>query len=161
MPGARYARSGGVSAPATPAIRHREHLLGVNRVFAHLALDAALASGQLALRRNEAESTRHFRYDGRSAWIRPDGSGSVELGGRLWPFLLEYDRGTLDGGDYPAKFEGYRRYFAVEAWRADFEARPVLLFVCSDDRAEERVVRAARAHASELPLLLTADWRFE
>ena len=45
-----------------------------------------------------------------AAWIRPDGSGVIAVSGRRAPFLLEYDRGTLDSGDFAAKFGGYRRY---------------------------------------------------
>lgn len=168
VPTARYERYSGVTASrvggsgtdAHIGVRHREHALGVNRVFVRLAGDAQRAGGRLAVWRNEGESTRRFRHDGRGAWIRPDGSGVLELAGVRRPFLLEYDRGTLDGGDYPAKFEGYRRYFEAEAWESDFAIAPALLFVCSDDRAEARVARAAGLHARELPLLYTTEWRY-
>ena len=33
--------------------------------------------------------------------------------------------------------------------------------ICSDDRAEERAIHAVRALASELPVLLTSEWREE
>ena len=176
VPPRRYARSAGVSAPVSDpgsgptlrgtagAFRHRAHLLGVNRVFARLASDARGMGGRLAVCRNEAQSTRRFRHDGRAAWIRPDGSGVIALGGGHTPFLLEYDRGTLDSGDFAAKFGGYRRYFLAGAWRQDFDAEPLLLFVCADDRAEEHVARAARraerGSLTRLPLRLTAEWRF-
>lgn len=169
VPVARYGRFAGVRAfdAGTPEdggqsrVRHREHLLGVNRVFARLAVDARREGGRLAIRRNEAESTRRFRHDGGTAWVRPDGSGLLELHGERLPFLLEYDRGTLDGGDFAAKLGGYRRYFATEAWRQDFEAVPAVLFVCVDDRAEQRVSVAGRAAAPDLPLLITSEWRYE
>jgi hypothetical protein len=133
----------------------------VNRVFERLAQDLQRAGGRLALRRNEAESTRRFRYEGGAAWIRPDGSGLLELDGERLPFLLEYDRGTLDGGDFAAKLGGYQRYFAGEAWRQDFDGAPTLLFVCADDRAEQRVARAVCAAAPDLPVLSTSEWRYE
>jgi hypothetical protein len=85
----------------------------------------------------------------------------LELDGERLPFLLEYDRGTLDGGDFAAKFGGYRRYFAAEAWRQDFEGTPALLFVCADDRAEQRVASAVCAAAPDLPVLSTIEWRYE
>ena len=176
VPPARYARLASVSAPhpdrrtdpllpSTVAIvHHRAHLLGVNRVMARFAREAQRGGGRLAVCRNEAQSTRRFRYHERAAWIRPDGSGVVALDGALLPFLLEYDRGTLDSGDFAAKFGGYRRYFTAEAWRPDFVTEPVLLFVCADDRAEEHVAGAARQSehesAARLPLLLTSEWRF-
>lgn len=77
------------------------------------------------------------------------------------PFLLEYDRGTLDRSDFASKLGGYRAYFAEEAWRRDFEFSPVVLFVCTDDQAEDRVAVAAHAGASGVPLLITSEWRFE
>ena len=172
VPPARCARFAGVSAPhpdpgVGPArgamvdiIHHRDHLLGVNRVMARFAGDARRAGGMLAACRNEAQSTRRFRHEDRSAWIRPDGSGVVALDGRQFGFLLEYDRGTLDSGDFAAKFGGYRRYFAAEAWRQDFAAPPVVLFVCTDDRAEAHVVGAARQDrdaSAALPLLLVSE----
>ena len=52
--------------------------------------------------------------------------------------------GTLDSGDFAAKFGGCRRYFLAGAWRQDFDAEPLLLFICADDRAEEHVARASR-----------------
>ena len=176
VPPARYARFAGISAPhpgpgtrptpraAIGIIHHRKHVLGVNRVMARFARDAQRGGGRLAVCRNEAQSTRRFRHNDRAAWIRPDGSGVVELDGRQLPFLLEYDRGTLDSGDFAAKFGGYRRYFAAEAWRYDFAAEPVLLFVCADDRAEEHVAGAVRRadheSAARFPLLLCSEWRF-
>lgn len=81
--------------------------------------------------------------------------------GRCLPFLLEYDRGTLDRSAFASKLGGYRAYFAEEAWRRDFEFSPVVLFVCTDDQAEDRVAVAAHAGASGVPLLITSEWRFE
>ncbi|MCY4639610.1 MAG: replication-relaxation family protein [Chloroflexi bacterium] len=165
VPERLYARHAGVIAQAVSeasAVRHRAHQLGLNRAAASLAEDARAAGGELESCRNEAQSTRRFRHEGRGAWVRPDGSGVLSLRGGRVPFLLEYDRGTLDSGDFRAKLTGYGRYYACRAWRRDFDAEPVLLFVCADGRAEERVARAARRaardHAS-VPLLVTNEWR--
>jgi len=169
VPPTTFARYGGVTVPEVarpnePAriIRHAKHTIGVNRFFARLTRDARRADWRLEEWRNEAESTRRFvAADGRTSWIRPDSSGALTRGRDSCSFLLEYDRGTLDGGDYPAKFEGYRRCFAAQEWRGDFPNEPMLLFVCSDDRAEGRVVSAGRASAPGLPLLITSEWRYE
>ncbi|MEZ4503157.1 MAG: replication-relaxation family protein [Dehalococcoidia bacterium] len=167
VPAATFARHGGVTfigrdeSDAGRVPRHREHAIGVNRFFTRLAEDARRSGWRLAEWRNEAESTRRFvTQAGRTSWIRPDGSGVLVRGTECRPFLLEYDRGTLDAGDYRAKFEGYRRYYAGREWEGDFPSEPVLLFVCSDDRAEERVARAARSVAPDLPMLLTSEWRY-
>jgi Replication-relaxation len=168
VPPDTYSRHGGVtfldstqSDDPARVIRHREHTIGVNRFFAQLAADARHAGWRLDEWRNEAESTRRFvDLDGRMSWIRPDGSGVLVRGAESRSFLLEYDRGTLDVGDYRAKFEGYLRYFARGAWEGDFPSEPVLLFVCSDDRAEERVALALRTLAPTLPVLMTTEWRY-
>ncbi|MYK69166.1 MAG: hypothetical protein F4020_06365, partial [Gammaproteobacteria bacterium] len=173
VPVRRYARLAGVSAPhasaagsaspsgATPPVRHRAHQLGLNSAVAWLASKARAGGGQLAACRNEAQSTSRFRHGGGTSWVRPDASGVLVLGGRALPFLLEYDRGTLDSGDFRAKLAGYGRYYAGDAWRHDFDEAPGLLFVCSDGRAEERVARAVRrfgeGSGSPLPVLLTTD----
>ena len=135
VPPAIFARHGGVTITSARkpsggrAVRHREHTLGVNRFAARLARGARAAGWRLAEWRNEAESTHRFiAEDGRVAWIRPDASGVLARGAERSPFLLEYDRGTLDSGDYRAKFEGYRRYYAVREWEDHFPSEPVLLF---------------------------------
>ena len=76
VPPRRYARHGIVTATSDGAgatntrldtlLRHLEHSLGVNRVFARLAADARRASYRLVEWRNEAESTRRFMDAGRT-----------------------------------------------------------------------------------------------
>lgn len=164
-PPGTFARHGGVtfvepdeSEHPERVLRHREHTIGVNRFFALLAEDARRAGWHLEEWRNEAESTHRFvDQDVSPAWIRPDGAGVLRRGAESHPFLLEYDRGTLDAGDYRAKFEGYRRYYGSEAWLDRCEEEPALLFVCSDSRAAARVSHAARHRELEIPLLITTE----
>ena len=142
------------------AVRHVEHTLGLNRFMVRLARDARARGWKLAEWRNEAESTCRFvDATGRAAWIRPDAAGVIDADGERVPFVLEYDRGTLDAGDFRGKFEGYRRFYARQAWRSRYAREPLLLFVCVDSRAESRVARALEAEAPELPALLTSEWR--
>ena len=166
VPPALFARHGGVTfvsaqpSPSRQVVRHREHTLGVNRFAARLALDARAAGWRLAEWRNEAESTHRFvAEDGRIAWVRPDASGVLVRGAELRPFLLEYDRGTLDSGDYRVKFEGYRRYYAAREWEDHFPRQPTLLFVCSDHRAEHSVRRAVNEWTGQADVLVTGEWR--
>lgn len=165
VPWKRYELNGAVSAPSVDddAASHPSmaHQLGINHVFARFARDARAAGWRLRVWRNEAESAHHFVFDGRDAWIRPDGSGTLCRGTDERPFLLEYDRGTLDAGNYRDKFSGYARYFEAGEWRDCFSTRPSLLFVCSDDRAERRVARAVEAAALVLPIFITVEWRYE
>jgi len=142
-------------------VRHVEHTLGLNRFMVHLARDARARGWRLAEWRNEAESTCRFIDGARQvAWIRPDASGMIDTGEEHLPFLVEFDRGTLDGGDYRGKFEGYRRYYACEAWRTAFTREPVLLFACVDDRAERRVTDALSAASTNAPIVVTVEWRY-
>ena len=168
VPPAIFARHGGVTfvsaqpSPSRQVVRHREHTLGVNRFAARLAVDAGAAGWRLAEWRNEAESTHRFvAEDGRIAWIRPDASGVLVRGAEARPLLLEYDRGTLDSGDYRAKFEGYRRYYAAGEWEDHFPCEPALLFVCSDRRAEHRVRQAVNEWTGQADVLVTGEWRVE
>jgi hypothetical protein len=158
--GVTYTREADRNQPEH-AVRQVEHTLGLNRFMVRLARDAHACGWLLAEWRNEAESTRRFTDQaGRAAWIRPDASGVIGGGEERVPFLVEYDRGTLDAGDYHGKLEGYRRYYEVKAWRMAFEREPLLLFVCADDRAERRVVDAVGAAAADTPILVTAEWRY-
>ncbi|TAJ17416.1 MAG: hypothetical protein EPO65_11120 [Dehalococcoidia bacterium] len=141
-------------------VRHVEHAIGVNRFLARLAADVRAVGGRLVDARNDVESAHGFAdAHGRASAIRPDASGVVEVAGRRFAILLEYDRGTLDGGDFRGKFEGYRRYYEGGAWRGRFAEEPLLLFVCADDAAERRVIRAATEVAQAMPLFTTAEWR--
>ena len=53
------------------------------------------------------------------------------------------------------------RYFAAAKWRQRFATAPSILWVCSDNRAEERVVRAVEAAGLTVPIFITAEWRYE
>lgn len=144
------------------AVHHVEHTRGLNHFMVRLARDARACGWRLVEWRNEAESTCRFvDASGQPAWSRPDASGLIGIGEERVPLLVEYDRGTLEAGNYAAKLDGYRRYYASEAWRTAFTREPALQFVCVDDRAERRVVRAAASVPQRLPLLATTEWRLE
>lgn len=167
VPPRRYERHAGFSVPpldphnpAGVAVVHREHLLGLNGFAAELAEDARAAGWRLVWR-NEAQSTRRFVDEDGRWWIRPDASGELRRGDRVQPFLLEYDRGTLDGGDYGPKLAAYARYYRLERWREEFGREPGLLFACVDARAEKRVLRMVRGLDGALPVLVTSGDRSE
>ncbi len=140
-------------------VRHVEHTTGVNRVVAQLARNARARGGRLVEMLGDAESAWPFVHSTDRYWIRPDGSGILRAGGLLTPFMLEYDRGTLDGGDFATKFEGYRRFYASQAWRERYDREPLLLFVCADTRAARRVSNAAKAASLALPMQITTELR--
>ena len=175
VPLSRYAKHGIVAATDDEGgttgtrlegfVRHFDHSVGLNRVFVRFAEDARKVGQRLIEWRNEAESTRRFRDDDRSYWIRPDGGGSLWNGEARHDFFVEYDRGTIDAAAYRSKLVGYHRYFTTRQFETDFASAPTVLVVAADDRAEEHAAHAVRAiereFGSRLPLLLTSEWRYE
>lgn len=143
------------------AVPHVEHTIGVADFFVRLARDVREAGGRLVHWLNEAESAQRFAtLHGRDAWIRPDGAGTVSLGEQQFCFLLEYERGSLDGGDLRKKLVGYGRYYDSHAWGQRFSSKPVLFFVSASDSAERRVLRALNQSEPSATVLLTTDWRY-
>jgi len=97
--------------------------------------------------------------------LRPDGYGVYRRGTRYDGFFLEYDRGTMNARDYFKKFGAYYRYGVTGRFEQDYNTYPTILVVTSDNAAEERIARVARAaavgHPGKLPVLLTCQWRID
>jgi len=97
--------------------------------------------------------------------LRPDGYGVYRHGSRYDGFFLEYDRSTMNARDYFKKFGTYYRYGVTRRFERDYNSYPTILVVTSDNAAEERIARVARATAvgqpGKLPLLLTCQWRID
>jgi len=97
--------------------------------------------------------------------LRPDGYGVYRRGTRYEGFFLEYDRGTMNARDYFKKFGAYYRYGVTGRFEKEYNTYPTILVVTSDNAAEERIARVARATAvgqpGELPVLLTCQWRID
>jgi len=97
--------------------------------------------------------------------LRPDGYGVYRWGPRYDGFFLEYDRSTMNARDYFKKFGTYYRYGVTRRFERDYNSYPTILVVTSDNAAEERIARVARAaavgHQGKLPLLLTCQWRID
>ncbi len=138
------------------------HTRGANDIFVRLyrqararaavGCDEAMVEWQNAA----ACSRRH---------LRPDGYGVYRCGSRYDGFFLEYDRGTMNARDYFKKFGAYYRYGVTGRFERDYNSYPTVLVVTSDNAAEERIARVARATAvgqpGELPVLLTCQWRID
>jgi len=122
------------------------------RVRAAVGCDEAMVEWQNAA----ACSRRH---------LRPDGYGVYRCGTGYQGFFLEYDRGTMNARDYFKKFGAYYRYGVTGRFETDYNTYPTILVVTSDNAAEERIARVARAAAvgqpARLPLLLTCQWRVD
>jgi len=97
--------------------------------------------------------------------LRPDGYGVYRRGTRYDGFFVEYDRGTMNARDYFKKFGAYYHYGMTGRFQRDYNSYPIVLVVTSDNAAEERIARVARAAAvgqpGKLPLLLTCQWRID
>lgn len=143
-------------------LRELAHTLGADEIFVRLvamARERAAAGGDDALVewRNAAACCRRP--------VRPAGYGLYRHAGQLYGFFLEYDRGTMSARDYREKFSTYHTYLAGRRCERDYDGFPTILVVTSDNAAEERIARAARAAAvgrgTSLPLLLTCRWRID
>ncbi len=71
----------------------------------------------------------------------------------------------MNARDYFKKFGAYYRYGMTGRFQRDYNTYPTILVVTSDNAAEERIARVARAAAAgqpgKLPLLLTCQWRID
>lgn len=165
VPLARFEQCGAVSAPfvaddGRPTVvlpRALAHELGLRRVFVRLAEIARSRGGRLAVWRNEAESTHIFGDGSWRWWIRPDGSGVLDLDEARLPFILEYDRGTLSLPEIRGKLLSYARYYDAGAWWEYFEVQPVMLWICADYRAAQRVAREVSMFGGALPALVIQE----
>ena len=66
---------------------------------------------------------------------------------------------------YGAKWSGYYHYRESRAFERDYDGFPTILVVTTDNAAEERIARSARAASigrwAPLPILLTCAWRIQ
>ncbi len=164
VPASRYLKLGAVTIPREVEGRPGEvelpraflHELGVNGTFTALAGLARHRGGRLTVWRNEAESIHTFG-EPRGYRVRPDGSGVLELDRGRFPFLLEYDRGTLSRPQIRAKLLAYGRYYGADAWWEHFDGPPVTLWVCANYRAAQRVAREVSMFGGALPALVIRE----
>jgi DNA-binding Lrp family transcriptional regulator len=138
------------------------HTRGVDDVFVRLyrqarARAATGCDDEMVQWQNAAACSRRH--------LRPDGYGVYRHGTRYDGFFLEYDRGTMNARDYFKKFGAYYRYGITHRFERDYNSYPTVLVMTSDNAAEERIARVARAAAvgqpGTLPLLLTCRWRVD
>jgi hypothetical protein len=139
-----------------------QHTLGADAVFVELyrrlGVATATSGGDAILEwRNAAACSRRR--------ARPDAYGMIRRHGEIFGFFLEFDRGTMSARGYRSKWSGYYHYHESRAFDRDYDGFPTILVVTSDNAAEERIARSARAasigRATPLPLLLTCDWRIK
>jgi len=143
-------------------LRTLAHTQGADNIFVRLYRQArarAAAGWDEAMvewQNSAACSRRH---------LRPDGYGVYRCGTGYEGFFLEYDRGSMNARDYFEKFGAYYRYGVTGRFEKDYNTYPTILVVTSDNAAEERISRVARAAAvgqqGKLPLLLTCQWRID
>ena len=140
-------------------LRNLDHTRGVDAVFVELIRTLGATAG--------AEDDRLLEWRNavtcRRRRMRPDGYGMIRRDGKLHGFFLEFDRGTMSARDYGEKWAAYYDYRDSRAFERDYDGFPTILVVTTDNAAEERIARSARAasagRSQPLPLLLTCDWR--
>lgn len=87
-----------------PGKSNVEHQILLTDVFMSLGL---LANHYPVTHRDNRYCSVPYVWEGKEHRFRPD--GEILIDGKL--YLIEADRGTEDGDDLRAKFEGYDRYF--------------------------------------------------
>lgn len=137
-------------------VKRLAQTLGTNAVFVHLALIAQRrrAAGwddELVEWQNRTvASRRHFR---------PAGYGIYRYGGRLHDFFLDYGRDTISVRDCIEKFATYYAYRESRRCERDYLEFPTILYVATDPRTGERILRTAAAtgagRVQALPILVT------
>ena len=138
------------------SIRHVAHTTGLNRLMASLG----------PITHNEG-SDGLIGWDSASAssrgGTRPDAYCACRRDGQPVGFFIEYDRGTMSQAAYLHKLNGYYDYRDSQRFERDYCGYPAILFVTTDNAAEDRLAAAARLAArgrgAGLPLLLTTEWR--
>jgi hypothetical protein len=137
-------------------IRNVAHTRGLNRLMAGLG----------PLTRDE-DTDGLIGWDSASAssrgGTRPDAYCACRRDGQPLGFFIEYDRGTMSQAAYLHKLNGYYDYRDTQRFERDYCGYPAILFVTTDNAAENRLAAAARLAArgrgAGLPLLLTTEWR--
>ncbi len=137
-------------------VKRLAHTLGTDAVFVHMALTARRrrAAGwddELVEWQNRTvASRRHFR---------PAGYGIYRYHGRLHDFFLDYGRSTISVRDCIEKFATYYAYRDSRRYERDYLEFPTILYVTTDPRTEERILRTAAAagagRVQALPVLVT------
>lgn len=143
-------------------VRQLAHTLGADACFVRLV---ATARERAATGADDALIAWQSAAACGRGHLRPDGYGIYRHRGRLSGFFLEYDRGTMSARDCRQKFTAYYDYWTNGRFARDSRGFPTVLAVATDDTAEARLDRAARAAAVgrglALPLLLTSEWRID
>lgn len=134
---------------ARPLARTIEHTRAVHRFMADLGRQTKLSPNYRALDLSPPHhSGRHFRHQGRLRSIHPDGSGMVQVGDRIIPFFLEWERRAVNPSTMATRLAPYLRYFSTNRPTDDHGRRPILLLVFDDFTAESNFLRVARDEMS-------------
>jgi hypothetical protein len=144
-----------------------QHTVEVNRFFLDL-LDAARGAKGHALEtwRSEGESRLIIARGARRQALRPDGYGVYRIGEQVYPFLLEWDRGTAVLSKYRQKLALYADYYAGLARSPERDMPvPALWVVTVTDERVEAILATCQSlkHRSgfALPVLVTTTRQLE
>ncbi|MCY3505361.1 MAG: replication-relaxation family protein [Chloroflexi bacterium] len=137
-------------------LRNLEHTAAVHEFMATLAADARDQGHELVQLDPPHRASRFFRHEGRLHSVHPDAFGVLRLGGRLWPFFLEWERRAVRPATMAARLAPYLRYYTSYRPTDDHGVRPAVLVAFEDEIAASHfrgVARREVARASiDLPL---------
>ncbi len=148
VPVRRYARhapvtvvTAGEGERVPTLLQQYEHTVGANSFFVSWLHEVRAGGPRLLAWLSAAESATRFERGGRRRWLRPDGAGTILVGDRRFPFLLEWDRGTERVAILAEKLARYTEYY--QACQSAGTNSPTLLFVTTTPQREELVWQLA------------------
>ncbi len=132
-------------ARSRPLARTIGHTGGVHRFLGALLRQAGETPGCRAVQVSPPHhSTRYFRYRGDLRSVHPDAFGVVRVGGKTFPFFLEWERRAVHPSTMADRLAPYLRYFSSDQPLDDHGHQPLVLVVFDDYLAEGNFLGVAR-----------------
>jgi hypothetical protein len=136
------------------------HTVEVNRFFLDLLDTARATEGHsLEVWRSEGESRLTVTRGGRKQALRSDGYGVYRVNEQVYPFLLEWDRGTAVLSKYRFKFALYADYYAGLVRQSNNTAVPAVWVVTVNEGRVEAILNVSqslkRRVGFDLPILVS------
>ena len=132
-------------ARSRPLARAIEHTDGVHRFLGALLRQARETPGCWVVQVTPPHhSTRYFRHRGNLRSVHPDAFGVVRVGGRTYPFFLEWERRAVHPSTMADRLAPYLSYYSSSRPLDDHGHRPLVLVVFDDFIAEGNFLGVAR-----------------
>ena len=132
-------------ARSRPLARTIDHTQAVHRFMAALVCQATGTPGcRVSQVSPPHHATRYFRHRGRTRSVHPDAFGAVQVGGKVFPFFLEWEQRAVHPSTMAARLAPYLRYYSSNRPLDDHGELPLVLIVFEDALAEANFLGVAR-----------------